>query len=530
MHIWTRIWTHKWSNILAIRALLSAVAACLIQACVGPVGARDTPVMLPLGGGEIRQDWATRELEPGVVYHEVIRTGDLVPDLRWRWRSVPLLSDADIARTKKCVGKVARKIAPDEQKFRLPGTKSDTYTIVHLGAYPTVADALALKDLGSVCAMRLEPRYDDPLVAIGPWRVMILEIAPDHFAGGLQLALANGAVAGRQTVPEIARAQGAVAAVNGSFFIIDERDGVVGDPSGLAVVRGEIASEPINGRTAVIIENWPKLSLRFDRNPVPVTMRWDDGMVTAIDGVNRASGLNRNCGNMGDEPDDRPAHDVTCADSGEIVLLNAIAGFPPPQEATQFRIGDDGLVMPAAAGEPIEDGAMMLVVTGDRQAEITARLAVANRVSVQTGFEDARPDLFALTGGPLLLLDGDDVLDEAQEGWPIDASQSPSRQDEVHRWVNGRNPRTAISQRADGTVLIVVIDGRQPDLSTGATIDELRGVMRALGAQGALNLDGGGSSTLVVKGQLENSPSDRTGPRQVGDALLLISGKNSSGQ
>jgi hypothetical protein len=530
MHKWTLIWAHKGPNILPIRALLIVGAASLTQACAGPLVARENMVVLPLGSAEIRQDWTSTELEPGVVYHEVIRTGDLPPDLRWRWRSAPLLSDADIARTKSCVGEVARDLALSEQKFRLPGSKSDTYTIVHLGAYPTAAEALAVKELGSACALRPEIKYDDPLTANGPWRVMVLEIAPDRFAGELQFALANGVVAGRQTVPEIARLQGALAAVNGGFFIILERDGVVGDPSGLAVVRGELASEPINGRSAVIIENDPKLSLRFDRNPSPVTMRWADGMVTAIDGVNRASGLNRNCGNMGDEPDDRPAHDLTCTDSGELVLLNSFAGFPPPPEAMLFRIGNDGLMVPAVAGEPIEDGAMMLVATGDRQAEITARLKIADRVSVETGYEAERPDLYALTGGPLLLLDGEDVLDEAQEGWSIDASQTPARQDEVHRWVNGRNPRTAIGQRADGTILIVVIDGRQPNLSVGATITELRSVMRALGAQSALNLDGGGSTTLVVQGQLENSPSDRTGPRLVGDALLLISGKNSSGQ
>lgn len=526
----TRIWALGWPNFLPVRALLIVSAASLGTACGGPVIARANPVLLPLGGAEMRQDWTSTELEPGVVYHEVTRKGDLPPDRRWRWRSTPLLSVADLARKRDCVGKVAPALAVEEQKFRLPGSKSDIYTIVHHGAYPTVAEALAVKGLGSVCALRLEFRYDDPLDAAGPWQVMILEIAPDRFAGELQLALANGVVAGRQTVPEIARMHGALAAVNGSFFVIEERDGVVGDPSGLAVVRGKLVSEPINGRTAVIIENDPQLTLRFDRNPGPVMLNWADGEVTAIDGVNRANGLNRNCGNLGDAPDDRPAHDVTCTDSGELVLLDTNAGFPPPPGAMVFRIGDDGLVTTVAAEEPINDGAMMLVATGDRQAEIAARLQVADRVSVQTGYAGERGDLYALTGGPLLLLDGADVLDEAQEGWTINASQSLSRQDEVHRWVNVRNPRTAIGQREDGTILIVVIDGRQPDLSVGATIDELRGVMRALGAHSALNLDGGGSSTLVVNGRQANSPSDRSGARLVGDALVLTFGKNASGR
>jgi exopolysaccharide biosynthesis protein len=85
-----------------------------------------------------------------------------------------------------------------------------------------------------------------------------------------------------------------------------------------------------------------------------------------------------------------------------------------------------------------------------------------------------------------------------------------------------RNPRTIAGITARGELLLVAIDGRQPGYSVGASFDEEAGVMRALGAVDAVNLDGGGSTTLVIDGELVNRPSDATGERPIGDALLLF--------
>ncbi|MDD8025367.1 MAG: phosphodiester glycosidase family protein, partial [Acidobacteriota bacterium] len=86
-----------------------------------------------------------------------------------------------------------------------------------------------------------------------------------------------------------------------------------------------------------------------------------------------------------------------------------------------------------------------------------------------------------------------------------------------------RHPRTAIGVRADGTIVLAAVDGRQPGLSVGMTIPELAGLMVDLGCVDALNLDGGGSTTMVVKGEVVNSPSDPGGERAVSDALLVFS-------
>ncbi|MBP1661735.1 MAG: hypothetical protein H6P95_2927 [Candidatus Aminicenantes bacterium] len=76
--------------------------------------------------------------------------------------------------------------------------------------------------------------------------------------------------------------------------------------------------------------------------------------------------------------------------------------------------------------------------------------------------------------------------------------------------------------RADGRIVLVAVDGRQPELSVGMTIAELAALLIELGAVEAVNMDGGGSTTMAVRGKVVNSPSDLTGERAVGDALLVF--------
>jgi hypothetical protein len=93
-----------------------------------------------------------------------------------------------------------------------------------------------------------------------------------------------------------------------------------------------------------------------------------------------------------------------------------------------------------------------------------------------------------------------------------------------------RHPRTAVGIGKDGkTVYLVTVDGRQPKVSIGADLFTLGDYMVRLGCWDAMNLDGGGSTTMLVHGDVVNRPSDRTGPRSVSNALLVVS-KPSSGR
>src|SRR6185437_1421703 len=91
-----------------------------------------------------------------------------------------------------------------------------------------------------------------------------------------------------------------------------------------------------------------------------------------------------------------------------------------------------------------------------------------------------------------------------------------------------RNPRTAAGIARDGRRLILaVVDGREYQ-NAGMTLRETADLMRGLGARDAINLDGGGSTTMVVADpashalRIVNHPSDKEGERSVGDALAIV--------
>lgn len=103
----------------------------------------------------------------------------------------------------------------------------------------------------------------------------------------------------------------------------------------------------------------------------------------------------------------------------------------------------------------------------------------------------------AIGGGPALVIDGKINLTDKAEGF----GQSH---------VNSRHPRTAIGSYVRDNrphLILMVVDGRQKTHSMGMSLPELAVAMRDLGCSEALNLDGGGSSTLVVKNQVVNKPS-----------------------
>jgi len=86
-----------------------------------------------------------------------------------------------------------------------------------------------------------------------------------------------------------------------------------------------------------------------------------------------------------------------------------------------------------------------------------------------------------------------------------------------------RHPRTSVGYDTRRRRLwLVVVDGRQPPYSNGMTLPELAGLLEALGADEAINLDGGGSSVMVVRGRVRSRPSDKNGERPVVNALALI--------
>lgn len=131
--------------------------------------------------------------------------------------------------------------------------------------------------------------------------------------------------------------------------------------------------------------------------------------------------------------------------------------------------------------------------------------------------ERKMPDSNVMTAGPMLINRGT-IL--------------PQRLD--RRFVYARHNRTAIGLKPDGTIILVVADGRSRQNADGLSLPELTHVMRWLGCCDAANLDGGGSSTMYIAGSgtngIVNHPSDNGrfdpfGQRPVANAIMLVSSR-----
>ena len=85
--------------------------------------------------------------------------------------------------------------------------------------------------------------------------------------------------------------------------------------------------------------------------------------------------------------------------------------------------------------------------------------------------------------------------------------------------ISGKNPRSAIGFKADGTFIIVTVDGREKT-SAGMTLKELARLMQSVGCEYAMNFDGGSSSALYINGKIANSAHNKEGVA-VSNALLV---------
>jgi Phosphodiester glycosidase len=176
----------------------------------------------------------------------------------------------------------------------------------------------------------------------------------------------------------------------------------------------------------------------------------------------------------------------------------------PPQVADPDGVDRDYTVDAATCSEaPMARQGGIVLSTAPGTDEAKKLLALTGGTPMRLHWTLGWPNVFDAVGGDPILLRG---------GVPTQICASCARQ-----------PRTGLGVTADGTILLVVIDGRQPRWSIGATLGELRNTLRDLGAVDALNLDGGGSSEMVVDGEVVNHPSDGH-QRHITNAILILPG------
>lgn len=88
-------------------------------------------------------------------------------------------------------------------------------------------------------------------------------------------------------------------------------------------------------------------------------------------------------------------------------------------------------------------------------------------------------------------------------------------------WVNTKHPRTIIGQYANDDIILIVVDGRQGEWSSGISLERLQDKLLELGVKNAYNLDGGGSTVMYFKGEILNKPSDGH-ERPVANSILIL--------
>jgi len=327
---------------------------------------------------------------------------------------------------------------------------------------------------------------------LGPdrWVINVLVCDPAKVRLDLGRALDRGV--GTETTSSIARRRGALAATNGGYF---RTDGPYrGEPAGIVLQAGKVLSEPTRKRPGLAAAS---RGARTRLAVVDVVLRAE--AVVSAKARRRIDGINR------------PRLD------DELILFTpefdrtTLTG-PQGIEATVVRGRVSG-VAEGAGGAAIPRGGAVLSAHGQAAAWLRANLRTGTKIETRIEVTyDPKPVFvpdFVLGGGPRLIRGG-------KAGLPLDPKiYSPG-------FADARHPRTAVGVRADGRILFVTVDGRQPELSVGMTIAELAALLRELGAVEAVNMDGGGSTTMVVRDRVVNSPSDLTGERAVGDALLVI--------
>lgn len=271
----------------------------------------------------------------------------------------------------------------------------------------------------------------------------------------------------RERVNAMVARTGAVLGVNGGYFMQSTR------PVGLLKADGQILSMPIWGRTAAA---FPKTGVPVFGNPRGV---W---RVTLPDGTTR------------DLPD---AFDASVLDPvpGAVVYRGSQFTQVPANPAGLNVLLQNGRVaLRSSEMVPLVPGDLALRLTGAEVAALDSVLAVDAAVTATPVLAPSWEEFSTAVGaGPRLLRDGKLAISGQDERFKSDILQ-------------GRHARTGLGSTVRGTVVLVVVEAPCA-YGGGATLEDLAGLLKSKGAVDAMNLDGGGSSTLAIGNTAVNYPA-----------------------
>ncbi len=339
---------------------------------------------------------------------------------------------------------------------------------------------------------------DQTLVAgAGPIAAYLLRLDPERVR--LESAHAHDEVFGVETVDSIAARHHAVAAINGGFFNRQN-----GDPMAALKIAGELVSDAPRVKGAVIIRSPPegRTELDFDQVGARVRLRAAAGgreWLIPVDGVDTT----RARGKLMLYTASYHAHSDTAPTGTEWSL----SGRPLTVTAVRPRAGHtaiprDGVVLSFGGFDP--PAPLAALVPG---VQVSLETTWTSTAGVPASRFDEADSI--VNGAGLLRVHGRALTD-----WSAESLSAAN-------FIDMRHPRTLIGVDSHGAIWLAAIDGRQPGSSIGMTFADLQRLCDRLDLRDALNLDGGGSTTMVVKDRIVNRPSDVTGAREVSDAILV---------
>lgn len=291
--------------------------------------------------------------------------------------------------------------------------------------------------------------------------------------------LSPGTVSARTPLSEQIARSGAVAGVNGDFFDIN----ATGAPIGVGIDGGKLQTAPASGHnlTASITEEG---KARLAEVFLEATVTLPGGRAVPASNFNSPV--------LGGD-----AIGVYTPLWGASSRRTSVAGAQRVLEV-EVRDGLVAQVRPQPADGPIAAGSTVLLAR-DGGADTLSGLEPGDRVAVAYAPKTDAGRLSVAVGGNVVLL--------------RDGAIQPVDNVAMH-------PRTAVGFSADGTKMwLATIDGRQAD-SRGMTELELARHLKALGADDAINLDGGGSSTLLAREEGESAPMVRNSPSDGRERLV----------
>jgi len=343
------------------------------------------------------------------------------------------------------------------------------------------------------------------LVRQGPWAVHVLDVDRNACWTLVAVKGASGAAGRRKTsalASELSQGGGAVGgAVNADFFLFDPP----GVPTGAHVSGGDVVTGP-GAR--------PVFAIGSDGRPWIGVLSVSGVAVSALDSIPIVSWNRLAPGGLA-WFDARFGSTVDTSSGSVRVTMSSLRGLVQSIDT-------------APAPTPIPSSGGVLVLGPRVPAPVRARFLLAararGRFDVEMRLVPVHPSE-AVGGFPVLVHDSLEVpgLDSAG----------------AVTFAPVRHPRTIVAVASRGRrILLVTIDGRQPGYSVGTTLRESARLALALGATEAINLDGGGSTTMVVarsspdttRFEVVNRPSDAQGERLVGNALVVTQRSASSDQ